>query len=73
MVARLLRGVHIKAFDHAAGCRATDVLDAAAVPLTADGDQILTADVHDLAALGRAADLHVEIVPVGSTRYAISI
>jgi hypothetical protein len=73
LVARLLRGVHVEALDELAGCsagvllgrtRLADVLDAAVVLLATDGDAILTADVDDLAELARAADLHVEIVPV---------
>jgi hypothetical protein len=73
VVARLLRGVHIEPLDDATGRRAgvllgrsrlADVIDAAVVLLATDGDQILTADVHDVAQLARAADLHIEIVPV---------
>jgi hypothetical protein len=72
-VARLLRGVHVEALDDATGRRAgvllgrsrlADVIDAAVILLATDGDQILTADVDDLAQLAQAADLHIEIVPV---------
>ena len=44
--------------------RTSDVVDAAVVVLAADGDTILTSDVHDLAALASAAGLHVDIAAV---------
>jgi NAD(P)-dependent dehydrogenase (short-subunit alcohol dehydrogenase family) len=73
VTARLLPGVHVEAVDELAGRRAgvllgrtrlADVIDAAVVPLATDGDAILTADADDVAELARAADLHLEIVPV---------
>lgn len=73
LLSRALGGVAIQALDANAGlaagelllrARKRDVIDAALVLLARDGDTILTSDPHDLATLARAAQLHVEIVPV---------
>jgi hypothetical protein len=70
-LARLLRGVEVRALDGALGRRAgellgiageADVIDAALLAL--DGDMILTSDPGDLAALVAAAGTHADIVPV---------
>ena len=72
-LARLLPGVQIVALDERAGRDAgvllarsdrSDVIDAAVVLLASDGDEILTSDPDDLLPLARAADLHVDIIPV---------
>lgn len=72
-LARLLPALTIVALDDARGRRAgvllgrarrTDVIDAAVVLLSVDGDMILTSDVRDLAPLAAAAGLHVDLVPV---------
>lgn len=72
-LARLLRGVEVRALDGALGRRAgellglageVDVIDAAVALLALDGDLILTSDPGDLAALVAAAGTHADIVPV---------
>jgi hypothetical protein len=72
-LARLLAGVEVRPLDDALGKRAgvllgragaSDVVDAAVVLLAADGDEILTSDARDLAALAAAAGLHADIIPV---------
>ena len=72
-LARLLRGVEVRALDGALGRRAgellglagdIDVIDAAVALLALDGDVILTSDPGDLAALVAAAGTHADIVPV---------
>jgi hypothetical protein len=72
-LARLLRGVEVRALDGALGRRAgellglageVDVIDAAVALLAVDGDVILTSDPGDLAALVAAAGTHADIVPV---------
>lgn len=72
-LARLLPGVEIAALDEHTGRDAgvllaksdrSDVIDAAVVLLAADGDEILTSDPGDLIPLARAADLHVDVIPV---------
>ncbi|MBM4364698.1 MAG: hypothetical protein FJ102_00675 [Deltaproteobacteria bacterium] len=72
-LARLLRGVEVRALDGPLGCRAgellgiageDDVIDAAVALLALDGDMILTSDPGDLAALVAAAGTHADIVPV---------
>ncbi len=72
-LARLLPGVDIVSLDERAGKDAgvllarsdhSDVIDAAVVLLASDGDEILTSDPDDLVPLARAADLHVDIIPV---------
>ena len=72
-LARLLRGVDVRALDGALGRRAgellgltgeVDVIDAAVALLALDGDMILTSDPGDLAALVAATGTHADIVPV---------
>lgn len=72
-LARLLRGVEVRALDGALGRRAgellslageADVIDAAVALLAVDGDLVLTSDPGDLAALVAAAGTHADIVPV---------
>lgn len=72
-LARLLPGVRIVGLDDTLGRRAgvllgrartADVVDAALVLLTEDGDSVLTSDVGDLERLVVAAGLHVDLVPV---------
>ena len=72
-VARLLRGVDVRALDEELGKKAgmllarsivTDAVDAALISLAVDGDDILTSDAGDLRALAEAAGVHVDLVPV---------
>jgi hypothetical protein len=72
-LAQLLPGLNIAALDEALGrragvllgrARAYDVVDAALVLLTEDGDSLLTSDVGDIERLVAAADRHVDVVPV---------
>lgn len=72
-LARLLRGVEVRALDGALGRRAgellglagaDDVIDAGVAVLATDGDVLLTSDPGDLAALVAAAGTHADIVPV---------
>lgn len=72
-VARLLSGTAVAALDDALGRAAgallarsggRDVIDAAIVVLAGDGDEILTSDAEDLAALATASGTHVELVAV---------
>lgn len=72
-LARLLRGVEVRALDGTLGRQAgellalaggVDVIDAAVALLALDGDVILTSDPGDLAALVAAAGTHADIVPV---------
>jgi len=66
-----LAGVEVRALDDIAGraagellarCRLRDVIDAALVLLAHDGDQVVTSDPEDLAALARAAGRDLELV-----------
>lgn len=72
-LARLLRGLEVHAIDATLGRRAgtllaetgtADVIDAAVVLLAHDGDEILTSDPHDLAALAEARGIHVDLLPI---------
>jgi len=72
-LARLLPGVEVSSIDDELGRRAgvllglagrSDVVDAAVVLLSSDGDEILTSDVEDLRDLAQAAGRHVELIPV---------
>lgn len=72
-VARLLSGTAVTALDEALGRAAgallarsggSDVVDAAIVVLARDGDEILTSDADDLAALAAASGAHTELVEV---------
>jgi hypothetical protein len=47
-----------------AGTEHQDVIDAALVLLSHDGDRIMTSDPEDIARLADAADRHVEIIGV---------
>ncbi len=71
VLARMLRGVDVRALDDDLGRRAgvllgrtrsADVIDAAIVLLAHDGDEIFTSDPADLRALAHAAGLHVDLI-----------
>jgi len=71
LLAIALGGVDIRPLDDGLGRRAgsllaradaSDVIDAALVLLAEDGDEIVTSDPGDLAALATRADLHVDVV-----------
>lgn len=71
LLARALDGIDVRALDDALGraagelltaTRRKDVIDAALVLLTHDGDHIVTSDPDDIAPLARAAGRHVDIV-----------
>lgn len=72
LLAIALGGVDIRPLDDVLGRRAgslfaqaetCDVIDAALVLLAEDGDEIVTSDPGDLAALAARADLHVDLIP----------
>ena len=72
-LARLLPGLDVAPLDDALGRRAgvllgaarrADVIDAAVVLLAHDGDEIITSDPDDLAALAHAAGLHLDLIAV---------
>jgi hypothetical protein len=72
-VARLLRGVDVRALDEQLGKKAgvllgrsgaDDAVDAALVCIATDGDDILTSDPGDLRSLAEAAGVHVDLVPL---------
>jgi hypothetical protein len=72
-MARLLRGVDVRALDEELGktagvllARASgdDAIDAALVCLAEDGDDVLTSNPADLAVLAQAAGVHIELIPV---------
>lgn len=71
-LAAALAGIEVRPLDEAAGraagnllraAGASDVIDAALVVLAQDGDEIVTSDAGDLAALAKASGAHLEIVP----------
>jgi hypothetical protein len=71
-LARLLKATEIVSLNENLGRRVgalllltqtSDVIDAAVCLLAHDGDEILTSDVDDVAALCSAADLSVDIIP----------
>ncbi|MDQ3608965.1 MAG: hypothetical protein M3459_08705 [Actinomycetota bacterium] len=73
VLARALAGIQVRALDDTFGRRAgallaraggSDVIDAAVVLLAADGDEILTSDLRDLAALVDAAGTQADVIPV---------
>jgi hypothetical protein len=73
MLSTALKGVDVRPLDDSLGREAgallgkmgtSDVIDAALVLLAEDGDEIVTSDPGDLAALARQAELHVDLVPV---------
>ena len=72
-LARLIRGVDVRALDHDLGRRAgvllgaaaaNDVIDAAVILLADEGDEIYTSDAVDLRGLAEAAGAHVELIEV---------
>jgi hypothetical protein len=72
-VGRLLAGVLVAPVDEELGraagallarAGASDVIDAALVLLTSDGDEILTSDPDDLALLASATGVHADVVGV---------
>ena len=72
-LATALAGVDVRALDDDLGrragvllgrARASDVVDAALVLLSHDGDEIYTSDPLDLEALARAARIFVDLIPV---------
>jgi hypothetical protein len=72
-IARLLPALDVASLDAELGRRAgallgrahmDDVVDAALVLLTTDGDFLLTSDPDDLAPLAQAAGLDIDIVPL---------
>jgi hypothetical protein len=72
-LARFLPAVEIASLDGDLGkrvgvllarSRTTDVVDAALVLLSADGDVVLTSDADDVAHLAAAAGLHIDVVHV---------
>jgi hypothetical protein len=71
MLARALDGIDVRPLTDALGrsagellarSRGKDVVDAALVLLAADGDEILTSDVDDIAPLARLAGRHVDVI-----------
>lgn len=72
-VARLLAGTKVVPVGDRLGRRAgmllaatggSDAVDAAVIALAADGDDILASDPDDLRALGEAADVHIDLIPI---------
>jgi hypothetical protein len=70
-LSQALAGVDVRPLDESLGRRAgqllgaaglADVIDAAVVLLTQDGDEIVTVDHDDLDQLARACERHVELV-----------
>ena len=66
-----LRGIDVRPLDRSLGravgellarTSSSDVIDAAVVLLSVDGDQIVTSDRDDFAGLVRAAGRHVELI-----------
>ena len=73
LLAKALQGIDVRSLDDRLGRAAgallgrsggVDVIDAALVLLARDGDEILTSDVDDLAALARLTGAHVELLCV---------
>ena len=71
MLARALDGIDVRPLTdelgRAAGellarSRSKDAIDAALVLLAADGDEIVTSDVDDIAPLARVAGRHIELI-----------
>ena len=71
LVARALAGIDVRAIDERLGrstgellgrARRSDVIDAALVLLSADGDFIVTSDPDDIEPLATAAQRHIEVV-----------
>ncbi len=72
-LARVLRGIDVRAIDDDLGRRAgvllgragrSDVIDAAVVLIAEDGDEIFTADPADLRDLAQAANRLVDLIAV---------
>lgn len=72
-LARLIRGVDVRALDDALGRQAgvllgiadaSDVIDAAIVLLADDGDEIYTSDPSDLRVLAGSAGTHVDLITI---------
>ena len=72
-LAQTLRGIDVRPLDDALGrsagqllaaTGATDVIDAALARLAEDGDDVLTSDAGDIAALLAATGRHVEVISV---------
>jgi hypothetical protein len=70
-LAQVLPALDIRALDHALGRAAgellgttgrSDVIDAALVLLSSDGDDIVTSDLPDLEPLAAASGRHVELI-----------
>lgn len=70
-LARAVQGIEVRPLDTPLGRAAgellaatglSDVIDAAVVLLSVDGDEIVTSDIEDLERLARAAGRHVELV-----------
>ena len=66
-----LQGIDVRSLDRSLGravgellarTSSSDVIDAAVVLLSVDGDQIVTSDRDDFAGLVRAAGRHVELI-----------
>jgi hypothetical protein len=73
LLARALEGIDVKDLGASLGKRAgellarskkNDVIDAALVLLSSDGDTIITSDTKDLAVLARSAGRVVHLIPV---------
>lgn len=70
-LARALQGIEVRPLDERLGraagallgkARLSDVIDAAVVLLSADGDDIITSDPGDLSLLAAASGRHVELI-----------
>ncbi|HEU4727860.1 MAG TPA: hypothetical protein VFT22_08235 [Kofleriaceae bacterium] len=73
LLAKVLEGIEVRPLDRALGRTAgellaltgqRDVIDAALVVLTQDGDQVVTSDPDDIEPLAQAARRHVELIRV---------
>jgi hypothetical protein len=71
LLAKALEGLDVRALDDGLGratgellarARGRDVIDAALVLLTRDGDTLVTSDLDDMAALARAARRDLDLV-----------
>jgi hypothetical protein len=71
-LAKALGGIEVRALDDALGRAAgellalsgqRDVIDAALVLLTSDGDHIVSSDLDDIEPLAAASGRHIELVP----------
>jgi hypothetical protein len=73
LLAKALHFIDVRPLDEGLGrrvgellgrSRTTDVIDAALVLISEDGDSIVTSDPDDLDLLAELADRHVELIPV---------